>query len=257
MKKKPFCKPCLLYLSLLILTTGCTATHKSPQQFSQGIQARFDLAKSYLAQDQPRRSLKELLTVKDKVADSSKFHFLLGLTYSELNRPKKAIKHFQKVVEINPNNGKAWNNMGQTYYQLSQLSNSIHSFKKALSIQTYLTPEYPAYNLARIYKKQDQPRTAIGFAQKAVTYNQKYIPAYLLLSNLYLQENEIKKATNWVKKGVTANPGNIELIFILAENQLRLGQTNNAIDNFKQIMALQPKSEIAQMAKDYMDILAP
>ncbi len=255
MKKSPFCLSCL-YLSLLVLATGC-ASHRSSQQLSQEIQARFDLARSYLAQDQPRRSLKELLTVKDKVSGNPKFHFLLGLTYSELDTPQKALKSFQRVVEIDPDDGKAWNNMGQTCYRLGRLSKAEQAFKKALSIQTYLTPEYSAYNLARVHKKQGQLEAAIDFAQKATTYNKQYTPAFLLLSNLYLQEDRTEEATNWIQKGIKANPDNIKLIFALAENQLRLGQTADAIDNFKRIMALKPKSEIAQMAKDYLDILSP
>lgn len=225
--------------------------------FPKEVQARFDLARSYLAQEQPRRSLRELLTIKDQVADSGEFHFLMGMTYNELDSLSKALKHFQKTVTINPDDARAWNNMGQTWYQLGEFNRAEKAFHQALSIQTYLTPEYPAYNLAKIFIEKNDPALAIDCAQRAIGYNKRFIPAYTLLTSLLLQENQVEEAIVWIHRGIKANPNNLDLIFLLAENQLRLGQTSNAIANFKHIISRQPDSEIAQMAKDYVDILSP
>jgi TolA-binding protein len=54
---------------------------------------------------------------------------------------------------------------------------------------------------------------------------------------------------------VDANPNSVQIMMKLAENQLRMGQHDKARYWFSRILSLQPESEAAQVARDYLDIL--
>jgi tetratricopeptide (TPR) repeat protein len=243
----------LCVLSILILS-GCAGLNTAPEPPKQ-IQAHMDVASSFLREGKPRRSLQELLKIKDRADAYPDYHFLAGITYMELQDSNKAIHHFQRAVQQKPEFGEAWNNLGQVYASNQQRDKAVQAFERALEIQTYLTPEYPAYNLARLYQRQKDYSEAIAKAQQALKLNWRYLPAYYLIADLYLERDQIEQATEWLKKGVDAFPDNAQLMLRLAENQLRLGRNADALYWLERIQKKYPDSEAASMAQDYLDIL--
>lgn len=228
---------------------------KTTQDVPQDVQAHMDLSHYYLTENQPRRSLKELLPISSQAKSYPRYHFLLGLTYMQLENSSQAIESFQQAVKLKPDFGKAWNNLGQVYARANKIQKAEQAFKKALDLPTYLTPEFAAYNLATLYKKENKAKLAEQYARKALKENWRYPPGYFLLSKIYLEQDRVKDADDWLQKGVEANPNNVQLIFHLAENQIRLGNNEDAIYWFERITSLRPKSQFAEMARDYLEIL--
>jgi len=245
---------CVLVMLVLGLLSGC-AVPVQQQRVSKEVQARMDLSTSYLSKDQPRRSLKELLAIQDKARNLPKYHFLLGTTYQQLNRLQQARDQFVQATDLDEDYGEAWNSLGQAFVSLEENEKAEQAFEKALSIQTYLTPEYPAYNLALLHRDRSHLQEARNHAQKAIDENWRFVPAYELLAEMARARGDIEQAASWLKKGVDANPNSVQIIMQLAENQLRLGQHDKARYWFSRILALQPESEAAQVARDYLDIL--
>ena len=245
---------CTLALVTLGLLLGCAHTARH-QPVSKEVQARMDLSTSYLSKGQPRQSLQELLAVKDKARKVPKYHFLLGTTYQQLNHLQQARDHFVRATELNPDYGEGWNSLGQVFISLDKPAMARQAFEKALAIPTYLTPEFPSYNLALLHRKQSRPDQARKYAQRALDENWRFLPAYELLADMAAAEGNIQQAATWLKQGVDANPDSVRLMVQLAENQLRLGQHGKARYWFSRILSLQPKSQAAQVARDYLDIL--
>jgi len=244
----------LLFLGLLLALTGCAGKNPEPSPPKQ-VQAHLDVASAFLREGRPRRSLKELLTVQEKADAYPDFHFLAGITYTELEDSDKAVKHFRQAVEIKPDFGEAWNNLGQVHATNQQWDKAIQAFERALEIQTYFTPEFPAFNLATVYKAQGEYDRAISYAEKALKFNWRYLRAYQLISKLYLDLERTKQAAVWLKRGVKAFPDNASLMYRLAVCQHSLGHTSDAIYWFKRIKKIQPNSKEARDAQDYLDIL--
>ncbi len=219
---------------------------------SSNIQAHIDLANSFLGKNEPRRSLKKLLPIKDKARGIPKYHFTLGLTYLQMQKVDKSILHFQKAVELKPDNGKAWNNLGRAYIAKGKSDKAKHAYKKALEIETYMTPEYPAYNLARLYRQEAEYEQALKYAQISTQKNWRYVPAYLLMANIYQKEDKLQKAKQCLEKGAEANPKAVNILLELAKSHLRLGNKKNAKYWFNKIPKIDPNSHAAQVASDYL-----
>ena len=238
--------------AFLMSLWGCAA---SSPQVSDATRARIELANSHLQNGQPRRSLKELLPLRDKAEDVPEYHFLLGMTYLRLDgHTEQAIQELRQAVDLAPKLGMAWNNLGMAYIAAERMDKAEEALKKALSISTYLTPEYAAYNLGRLYRDKDRPQKAIDHANKALRENWRYLPAYFLLSELYTEQGEPEQAEETLKKGVEAFPDNERLWLQYGEIQLRLGQQEQAAQSFQRVLQIAPDSDPAQVARDYLDL---
>jgi len=247
-------KPLLLLalFGLCLTAWGCASTSPS---ISENTRARIELANSHLQSGNPRRSLQELDQLKDKARDVPEYHFLLGMTYLRLDgHQEQAVRELKTTVEMAPKLGMAWNNLGLAYIRTGRLDDAEQALKKALSISTYLTPEYAAYNLSRLYRDRDQPEKAIRYGNKALKENWRYLPGYFLLANLYTEQGETEKAKETLQRGVEAFPDHERLWLQYGKTQLRMGDEEQATQSFQRVLEIAPDSNSAQVARDYLDL---
>ncbi|MDZ7760904.1 MAG: tetratricopeptide repeat protein [Desulfovermiculus sp.] len=245
----------LFGLSLAFSFSGCTVL--TPRaQMDQEVRARMDLASSYSANEQPRLALRQLQALQGPADNHPDYHFLYGLTWSKLQRHEQACEHFRKAVSLRPEFAQAWNNLGQSYAALDQAEKAEQAFRQALDIPTYLTPEFAAYNLSRLYKDQGQTEEAKGLARQSLDANPEFVPAMILFSELLTADNRIQEAVDIVSRGLQAQPNDVRLMQDLAENLLRLGRQKQARQWFERIAkTADPQSEAAQVAADYLELL--
>ena len=247
--------PCGVVVLLWVLFLGGCALQNRLSQDEQRIQARLDLAASYLGNDQPRLSMRELAALEHRAQDKARYHYLSGLTARGLDRLPEARRHFQRAVQIQPGYARAWNNLGQVYVRMGQEQKARQAFEQALSIPTYLTPEYPAYNLGRLYLDQGQRDKARQKLQESIGHAPDFVPAILLLSDIQVRGNHLQQAVHTLRQGLRASPKNPRLMLALAENLLRRGQPVQARTWFEDIVRTAPDSQPAQVATDYLALL--
>ncbi len=241
---------------LLLLIWGCGPTTPS---VSEQAEARLELASSHLQENRPRQSLQELQRVQDEAEGLPEYHFLLGMTYLQLEEiePEEAIQELERTVDLAPQLGMAWNNLGNAYIEAGQPEKAKQALKRALDISTYLTPEYAAYNLSRLYQNQDQLSEAITYAKMALNHNWRYYPAYHLLADVYIQQGKMDKAKEKLGEAVEAFPDDHRLWLRYGQTQLRQGEEEKAAQSFQRVLEIAPDSESAQVARNHMDLLEP
>ncbi|WP_027370611.1 tetratricopeptide repeat protein [Desulfovermiculus halophilus] len=244
---------CLLILCLLL--SGCALIHPDPE-VDKEIQARMDLASSYLSSDRPRLALRQLKAVQDRGQTSPEYHLLYGLISARLDRHQESREHLIQAVRLRPDFARAWNNLGKVQASMGLEEDAEESFQRALDIPTYLTPEYPAYNLARLYAQQGKSRQAEDMAGRSLQANPGFAPAVVFLGQLLTEENRIQDAVQVLRQGLKARPGQVRIMQALAENLLRLGEQAQARVWFERIAdTAPPQSEPAQVARDYLELL--
>ncbi len=215
-----------------------------------------DLASSYLANEQPRLALRQIQAIDRNRADDPEYHYLYGLTSARLKRGQEAQEHFQKSVKLRPDFAQAWNNLGKVCISLGDEDKAEQAFTRALDIPTYLTPELPAYHLARLYTKQGRPDKAQDMARQSLEANPGFAPAISLLAQLLTESGKVQQAVEVLNQGLEVHPDNTRLMLELAENLLRLGRQDQAKHWFERIAhTADPKSEASQVAADYLELL--
>lgn len=252
-------KTCTMVLILCFVLAGCGARGASrgasSNMGSKEVELRFNLIESYINSDQPQLALQELLQVEPAASHLSRFHFDSGMIYIGLQELEQARDGFARAVEIDEDFGEAWNNLGKVDEALGRDKEAEAAYRKALSILTYVTPEFPAYNLGVLLLRQGRAREAEEFGRKALARNWRYIPAYKLLSDAFVAQNRLDDAESVLKSGLEADMDSTSTILALAEHQMRMGKAEEARELFARIVKQYPKSGEAKAAKDYLDFL--
>src|SRR5688572_29172380 len=78
-------------------------------------------------------------------------HTFLGWVLRLMGDIEHAIEECKKALSIDPNFGNAWNDIGVYMTEKHEFDKAIPYLKKACKSKNYDSPEYPHYNLARIY----------------------------------------------------------------------------------------------------------
>lgn len=247
-------------LILCCVLAGCSGGRSASSRASltnlsaSEVELRLNLAESYINNGQMQLALQELLTVERAAAHTSRFHFDMGMVYLGLDEMEKATAGFAEAVRIDDDFGEAWNNLGKLHESQNRMQDAEHAYRKALSILTYVTPEFPAYNLGALLMRQGKAKEAEELARKALARNWRYIPAYRLLSEAFVAQNRMEEAEEVLKSGLEADMGSAATMLALAEQQIRMGKGDEAEEVFEEIIAQHPKSNEAKVARDYLNL---
>ncbi|GAB1409010.1 hypothetical protein MASR1M90_01640 [Desulfovibrionales bacterium] len=236
--------------------SGCAAhTPASTSQGSRDVQLHLDLVESYINSRQPQRALQELLKVEKQAGGLSRYHFDKGMIFLLMNELDNARDGFAQAAKIDDNFGEAWNNLGKIQEALHLPQEAEASYLKAFSILTYLTPEFPAYNLGILYLHQGRAQDTENYARKALARNWRFLPAYKLLADALTAQNRSADAEKVLRDGLEAGVDNPALLLALAEHLTRTGQNTEARDILSRIIKLHPSTDEAKVARDYLGIL--
>ncbi len=237
--------------------SGCTApSSASPltpcQMSSQELEIQLDLAESYLRTGRNRQALEKLLQIENTVHDSSRLFFDLGHVYSLTGDYRKAKTSFERAVTLEPRFGDAWNYLGQVHAVLKEYDDAIAAYTKVLALPRYLRQEIPAYNLADLYNTRGATQLAEKYARMSIEKNWRFIPAYLLLGDILINQNKVDEAQKWYEQGAESDLTDTRIMLALAENLIRQDKDIEARQWLMRVIETAPGSDDAQMAREYL-----
>lgn len=121
-------------------------------------------------------------------APNAEAHTFLGWVLNLMGDLESAIEECRKALRLDPDFGNAWNDIGAYLTEKREYDKAIPYLKKACKAKNYDSPEYPHYNLARIYIQKGMLMTACNELKLALEANAGFDPARDLLTRL---ENQI------------------------------------------------------------------
>ncbi len=204
-------------LALLLLQEGefetakkeaATALKINPRDF----QAALSLAKGVLFTKEYETAEKMFTELHAKVPSNVEVLGSLGLTYMAMKQPEKAQQAFDKLLTLQPDNAKAF------------------------TFRLQLAQQGGAKQQELITMTENQ----IGKAPKSGGLQ-------VLLGNLYLSANQPDKALEIYQKAQELDPDNPQPYAMSALILTRQGKTDQAITEYKDLLAKQPKAIGAYM----------
>jgi tetratricopeptide (TPR) repeat protein len=214
---------------------------------SEEIAIQLDLAESYIRGGKTRPALEE------EAADNPRVFFDLGHVYSLMGDFPMAQTSFERAVRLEPRFGDAWNYLGQVYAAQGVYDAAQKAYSRALEIPNYLRKEFPAYNMADMYARQGDLAQAETYARLAVDKNWRYIPAYLLLGKILIDQDRIQDAQKWLEQGAESDLENTAIMLAVGENLIRLDRLPEARQWFERVIETNPSSDDALMASNYLE----
>jgi tetratricopeptide (TPR) repeat protein len=88
-------------------------------------------------------------------------HTFLGWTYSFQGRLEEAIAECQNAIAVDPTFGNPYNDIGAYLIEMGRLDEAIPWLERATRAPRYESPEFPRFNLGRIYLAKEMYSRAL------------------------------------------------------------------------------------------------
>jgi tetratricopeptide (TPR) repeat protein len=197
-------------------------------------------------------------------------HERMAKQYDQERRPDLAIPEWQKVVALDPGNVVACANLGVLLFFSGKYADAVPRLQNAINIQPNLWKVRSLLGLAEEHTGDlDDARKDLEASFPMIEERNLKIEVGLDLVGLYTGSGELDKAADLVSQLKTANPDAPEVLYaayrtyadlsgeamlslslvapdsaqmhqLLAHEEIRQGNTNGAVDQFRKAIALDP-----------------
>jgi tetratricopeptide (TPR) repeat protein len=104
-------------------------------------------------------------------------HTFLGWTYSFLGDLEEAIACCKRAIEVDPSFGNPYNDIGAYLIERGELDAAVPWLQKAKAAPRYEAPQFPRFNLGRLYLAKDMLGAALREFEEALEVQPGYEPA--------------------------------------------------------------------------------
>ncbi len=179
----------------------------------------------------------------------------LAVAYRGLGQVQKAIAEYEKVLKINPKFPEALSNLGGQYFRKGDVDRAITHFRKAIAV-------YPNFiqalsNLGAALNKQGKSRQALPHLKKALALDPEFAIAYFNLGNAYFGTGNLDEAGRAFNTAMQKGIDFLSLHWKLHEIHLKKGRRNQAIDELRIILRMDPQHPEAKKALQQLQSSRP
>ncbi len=141
----------------------------------------------------------------------------------------KKVADLVSLLNKNSRNIEAWLDMGIVYKQVGDYEGAREAWEYVGLLSPNGIVSFSNLGDLHHYYLKDYPKSENSFL-KAIKNDSKYILSYINLHELYKfsYQTDTNKAVDVLKQGVSANPGNIDLLVTLASYYRDKGDSKNA-----------------------------
>lgn len=169
----------------------------------------------------------------------------LALALEQQGNWEQAAQVWRAVAKQNPGDAGAFASLGVDLARQQKYPDAASAYRKALA----LNPALPGIqlNLGLAEFKQGRFQAAIAPLRAALAADSKSQQARALLGMCYYGTGRFKEASKYLELATSADPSNPELRQVLAQSCLWGKNYSCALDQFKEILRLNPDSAAAHM----------
>jgi len=180
--------------------------------------------------------------------DNQEVMFSLAADYEEAKRFDEAVKMYQTIIEKDPSNISALTRLRDIYQRLNSWMELTETqgrlLANPLSVQEQDIERRKLigfkYELARfLLEKGDLERARKGF-RGVIKMDRDFIPAYLGLGEVYLEEGKAKEAAELWERAYKMT-SSILLLLRLEDLFLKLGEPGKVIEIYQQAVSWKPQ----------------
>jgi len=170
--------------------------------------------------------------------DSAKYYVMLSDLYFAQRETDLTEEMLQKAISIQPSNNDARLKLAELYFHLRMLDQCNSTLDAALQRQKH-NPK--AYLIKAFMLKEQKDTTGyLRMLQMVIDQDPREVKAYLELGYFYQQKMN-PLAISYYENALNVNPKDVEIRYNLAKMFQDLGKTDEAIEQYKEAIATDPK----------------
>jgi Tfp pilus assembly protein PilF len=232
---------------------GCATTNlvKSPEENKELAQKKFREALEFASLNQRSEMVKTLKEAIELDPNNENSHFILGREYMVNGNIDKAESEFLKSIQINNRLKDGYQQLAQIYMQKQDWNKAIRYFNENLSLPGTQDPQQ-VYNWLALchYFFGDHVQAEIEWKKALDIKDNAGIRLNLALA--YRNGSKFDLAKGSLEKAVKLRPHFSQAHFELAQLYIREDQKKKATEHFKNVILYSPSSEFAKQSKEYL-----
>ncbi len=241
-------------LIVLLALTGCATTGSNTIDKSKMAEGYFNKGLAYFQQNNLELASVELNRSIQTDSSFKLSYYYLGVICDMRGMYDDSIKYYKKAIRLDGKFSEAYNALGVVYSKQQKWDDAIEYYQKALENKLYTTPHVPFLNMGRVYMAQkDYPKAVEAYRSAKQYSNQDFI--VLELADALFEAGKTKESIKEYREGVSMAPQNVGMRYGLAVAYLKDGNKKSAVQEFKKVSEIAPKSDFALKANDYLKTL--
>ena len=174
-----------------------------------------------------------------------------GESLLQAGKPKEAAFQFEQATQHLPMEWRAWNFLGLARHRAGNLEGADQAYKKAVELvgKRRYSSSHPSFvlefNLGRLCLDRKRPVEAQNHLVTFAAQDQSFAACYWL-AEAYRANGHAVAAAEMLARAITVRPDSAVTWNRLGVEQLKLGQTTNAIASFVQALKYKKGFAVAQ-----------
>lgn len=206
----------------------------------QTIASRITLSRAYLEAGRIAEGLKTAQELSAQNKENVQVHFTLGVLLAAEKQHRGAQLELEQANALQPQTFEILYNLGDVYLQGNERTKAELALKRALTLK----PDSPEtlYLLAQVYTAQQKPVDALDLLVRGHKLAPENIDIIYSLARVSMSQNYYEDSIPLLESGLKLAPQRADLHAALGESYFMSGKVEKAIDEFKQLIDLDPSA---------------
>jgi len=227
-----------LGLVLLGKKQAANATHYFEAVHPPDIPSQINLTRAYLEAGRKSDALRTVKALSAQNKDNVQVHFTLGVLLASEKELKTAQIELEQANLLQPQIYEILYNLGEVYLRNGDYANAELALNRALKLKPDSVELL--YLLAQVYVRQSKPVDALDVLVRAHKLAPENLDIILLLARVSMSQNYYEDAIPLLESALKIAPESAEFHAALGECYFMSGRVEKAIDEFKQLIAMDP-----------------
>ena len=204
----------------------------------QTIASQFSLTRAYFDAGKTAEGLKTAGELSAHNKDNVQVHFTLGVLLAAEKQLRPAQIQLEQANVLQPQTFEILYNLGQVYLRNVEYAKAELTLKRAL----ILKPDSPETLslLAQVYSEQQKPVDALDLLVRAHKLAPENTDIIYSLARVSMSQNYYEDSIPLLQSGLKIAPQRADLHAALGESYFMSGKAEKALEEFKQLIALDP-----------------
>lgn len=230
MSRKPVLRVILVVMTMLMISCADVEENKG-RYFEKGLQ-EFS-AGEY---EKARLNFKNILQIDPNDADA---RYYLGFTFEKMENYPKAVNNYREALNQNPSHADAAYRLGQIYILATDF---VQAQNMIAILQAQPGRQAQTYTLqAAMSARQGDKAAAMLDARRALDSSPNYKDAVVLLSAIYLSQENADEAVKLLSSALQAEPQDQDFNSLLAQAYIALDQYAEAEQVMRALVKSNPE----------------
>lgn len=229
-------------LGVVLLAQGAPVAALAHFQRVQplNVATRVNMVRAYLQAGKMESALKLAHELSAEKKQDAQLHFTLGVLLASAKQYRPAELELEKASALQPQAPEIAYNLGEAYLRTGDYAKAELLLNRALKQKPDSVDIL--YVLAQVYNDENRPLDALDVLVRAHKIAPQNTDVIFLLARVSMSQNYFEDAIPLLQAGLKIDAERADLRAALGESYFMAGQTEKAIAEFQQLIAVDPSA---------------